>query len=88
VLKADGQGGTGVTASVSLVSGRNATQLWPGQAGRQLIAATDQVGYSTAVDNVQVFAGDMIRFEVRGNGDGSSETLSWTPSIGYVTQKP
>jgi hypothetical protein len=88
VVKADGQGGIGLLASVSLVSGRDATQIWPSQAGRQLIAATDQVGYATAVDNVQVSAGDMIRFEVRGNADSSTESLSWTPSIGYVTQKP
>ncbi len=87
VLRADGQGGTGLTAAVNLVSGKNSTQIWPTQGGRQLIAATDQAGFATAIDNVQVSAGDMIRFEVRGNADSSNEKLSWTPSIGYVTYK-
>jgi hypothetical protein len=84
VLKADGQGGSGIVASMTLVSGRNTIQIWPTQGGRQLIAAADQAGYETDVDNVQVSAGDMIRFEVRTNGEGTADPVSWTPSIGYL----
>lgn len=84
VLKADEQRGTGVSASINLVSGRNVTQIWPSQGGRQLVAATDQMGYPTQMDNIQVAAGDMIRFEVHSNGDKSTDAVSWTPSVGYV----
>ena len=74
-------------AAVDLVSGRNATRIWPSQSAMQLIAGTDQLGYATDVDNVQVAAGDVIRFEVHGSGDSASDTVSWTPSIGYVARK-
>ena len=67
-LNASGQGGE-MTLAVNLVSGRNVTQIWPSQGGRQLIAGTDQVGYATNVDNVQVAAGDSIRFEVHASGE-------------------
>ena len=60
------------------------TQIWPSQGGRQLVAATDQMGYPTQMDNIQVAAGDMIRFEVHSNGDKSTDAVSWTPSVGYV----
>ncbi len=76
-----------MTLSVNLVSGRNVTQIWPSQGGRQLIAGTDQVGYATNVDNVQVAAGDSIRFEVHASGETSNGLLSWTPSVGYVADK-
>jgi hypothetical protein len=84
VLKANGETGTGVKAAMELVSGRNVTPIWPSQGGKQSIAATDQTGYATDVDNVQVAAGDVIRFEVHANGDNANEAVSWTPSIGYV----
>ena len=83
-MKADGQGGTGVIAAVNLVTGRNVVQIWPSRSGKQSIAGTDQVGYATDVDNIQVAAGELIRFEVHANGDNSHDTVSWTPSIGYV----
>jgi hypothetical protein len=84
VLKSTGQGGEGITAAINLVSGRNVKQIWPSQGGRQMIAGNDQVGYATDVDGVQVFAGDVLRFEVRADGETPDESLSWTPSVGYV----
>ena len=42
--ESDGQGGAGMTVAVNLVSGRNVTQIWPSQGGKQLIAGTDQAG--------------------------------------------
>ena len=70
-------------AAVTLVQGRNATAIWPIE-GRQLIPRADQVGFATDVDDIQVAAGDIIRFEVYANGNGGNEAVSWTPSIGYV----
>ena len=84
VFTSDGQAGTGVKAGINFVSGRNTTPIWPSQGGRQLIAGTDQVGYATDVDYIQVAAGDVIRFEIHANGDGANPAVSWTPSIGYV----
>jgi hypothetical protein len=84
-LNSDGD--AGMTLAVNLVSGRNVTQIWPNQGGKLLIAATDQMGYATDVDNVQVAAGDSIRFEVHASGEASNRFVSWTPSVGYVARK-
>ncbi|MFZ0747016.1 MAG: hypothetical protein WAM85_21615 [Terracidiphilus sp.] len=84
VLKSDTRGGSGVYAAINLVSGRNVIQLWPASGSRQLVAGADQVGYPTDVDNVSVFPGEMIRFEVQANGDNTYDAVSWTPSISYV----
>ena len=51
-------------------------------------AAQNSRASSTDVDNVQVATGDTIRFEVHGNGNSASDAVSWTPSIGYVANKP
>ncbi|MGC1422711.1 MAG: hypothetical protein WA815_10225 [Terracidiphilus sp.] len=87
VLRSGGQGGAGMTVAVNLVSGRNQTPIWPSQGGKQLIAGTDQLGYATDVDNVQVAAGDVLRFEVHADRGNSNDSVSWTPSVGYVTRK-
>ena len=87
VLKSDERGGSGVDAVIHLVSGRTVTQIWPASGGKQLIAGTDHVGFATDADNVQVSAGDMIRFEVTANGDNSHDTVSWTPSVAYVASR-
>jgi hypothetical protein len=87
VLRADGNVGTAVNATVNLVSGRGTIQIWPVQGAKQLIPTTDQLGYATDLDNIPVAAGDMIRFEVHANGDNAGGTASWTPSVGYVSQK-
>lgn len=84
VLKSDGGGGNGVFASVNLVSGRTTTQIWPAPSGRQFVAASDQIGYATDIDNILVNAGDIIRFEVHANGENAYDTVSWTPSLAYV----
>ena len=84
VLKSNGQGGEGMTAAVNLVSGRNVKQIWPSQGAGQMIASDDQVGYATDVDDVQVSAGDVLRFEVRVDGATPNQSVSWTPSVGYV----
>lgn len=88
VLNADGNGGTAANAAVNLVSGRGTIQIWPVQGGKQLIPTADQLGYATDLDNIPVAAGDMIRFEVHADGDNTSATVSWTPSVGYIYQKP
>ena len=85
VLKSDARGGDGVYAEIDLVYGSSATRLWPLSGGRQLIAGTDQVGYSTDVSSVSVRAGDMIRFQVSANGENLYDTVSWTPSVAYVS---
>jgi len=87
VLRSDGGGGSGVNAVISQVSGRGATQIWPGPAGKQLIAGTGNLGYEANVDNIQVFEGDVIRFEFHGSGESAPEVVSWTPSIGYVGRR-
>lgn len=87
VLNSNGQGAAGVSVAVNLVSGRNVTQVWPSQGGKELIAGADQVGYATEVDNVQVAAGDVLRFEVHASGDPAGDAVSWTPSVGYVARK-
>ncbi len=83
----DSDGDAGMTLAVNLVSGRNVTQIWPSQGGRQLIAGTDQAGYATDVDDIQVAAGDAIRFEVHASSEASNGFVSWTPSVGYVARK-
>jgi hypothetical protein len=88
VLKSNGKGGAGMTVADNLVSGRNVTQIWPSQGGKQLITGTDQVGYATDADNVQVAAGNVLRFEVHADGETSNESVSWTPSVGYLARKP
>lgn len=88
VLASDTQAGGEVNAAINLVSGRNVTQLWPTPSGHQQIAAADQAGYATNVDEVPVVAGEMIRFEVRSNGESSANAVSWTPSVGYITARP
>ncbi len=84
VLKSNGKGGAGMTVAVNLVSGRNVTRIWPSQGGKQLIAGTDQVRYATDA----VAAGDVLRFEVHAGGETSNESVSWTPSVGYLARKP
>jgi len=83
-VKSDGRGGNGVHASVSLVSSRGAAQIWPAAGGRKLIPGTDEVGYATDLDSINVAQGDVIRFEVYSDGDNSHDAVSWTPSVGYV----
>ena len=87
VLKAEA-GGNGVNVSVKLVSGKTVTALWPKAGGRKLIAGEDQAGLATDLDNIHVSTGDVIRFEVNANGDSAHDTVSWTPSVGYVQGRP
>jgi len=87
LMGAGGESGTSMTAAINLVSGRNVIPIWPNQGGKMLIEASNHAGLSTDVDNVQVAAGDTIRFEVHSNGSSASDAVSWTPSIGYVANK-
>ena len=84
VARADGQSGAGISAAINLVSGRNVAQIWPIPGAKQLMSNANAVGSETDVDSVAVNAGDMIRFEVHANGNTSDESVSWTPSVGYV----
>jgi hypothetical protein len=84
VLKTDTRGGGGVHASISLVTSGGVTQIWPAAGGMQFIGASDQAGYATDVDTIQVAQGDVLRFEVHANGDNEHDTVSWTPSVGYI----
>ena len=88
VFASDNQAGSGVNAAINLISGKNVTQIWPTPSGRQAVAAADQVGYATNIDEIQVTPGEMIRFEVHASGDSSANAVSWTPSIGYIDVKP
>ena len=88
VLASDSRAGGSVNAVINLVSGKNVTQLWPAPSGRQQVAAADQVGYATNVEEVEVVPGEMIRFEVRPNGESSANAVSWTPSVAYINVKP
>ena len=85
VLRTDRPGGTGVYANVDLVSGRNVTHIWPVADGRRFIAGDERGSYATDASSVEVRAGDMIRFEVNANGPNSYDTVSWTPSVAYVS---
>lgn len=90
VLKADindgVSAGNGVTAAIKKVSGTTTTQLWPTTGGAQVVAGTDQVGYATDLDSIQVNAGDQLRFQVGANGgDNAYDTASWSPSIAYTS---
>jgi len=86
VLRSDTRGGGGVHASINLVTSGGVTQIWPATGGRQVIAVHDQAGYATDVDTIQVAQGDVLRFEVHANGDNAHDTVSWTPSVGYVNR--
>jgi hypothetical protein len=85
VLKSDAGGGAGVDAAINLVSGRNVVHLWPANGSIQFIAGDDQLGQATDVSNISVHAGDMIRFEVTAVGQNLYDTVSWTPSVAYVS---
>jgi hypothetical protein len=88
VLKSDAGGGSGVYAAIDLVSGKDVTQIWPAKGRKQLIGGKDQSGYSADVNNISVDAGDQVRFEVTANGDNAHDTVSWTPSVGYIIRAP
>jgi hypothetical protein len=83
----DGADGNGAQASINLVSSRGVMQIWPAEGGRQSIAPTDDAGIGTDVDSIRVAQGDVVRFEVRANGDNAHDAVSWTPSIGYLGLK-
>jgi hypothetical protein len=70
------------------VSGKDVTQIWPAKGRKQLIGGKDQSGYSADVNNISVDAGDQVRFEVTANGDNAHDTVSWTPSVGYIIRAP
>lgn len=88
VLKSDAGGGSGVYAAIDVVSGKDITRIWPAKGGKQFVAGNDQAGYSADVNNISVLAGDRVRFEVTANGDNAHDTVSWTPSVGYIIQAP
>ena len=76
-----------VAPEVNLISAGNVIPIWPGQGARRLLLGSDQTGLETDADNIQVAAGDMIRFEIHGS-TGVNEVVSWTPAVGYVSGKP
>jgi len=84
VLMPDGSDGDGAQASISLVSSRGVSQIWPAEGGRQTVAPTDESGFGTDVDSIHVQQGDVVRFEVHANGDNQHDLVSWTPSVGFV----
>lgn len=84
VLKVDANGGNGATASIHLISVHGDRQVWPSTSGRKLLAPGNESGYATDIDAIQVSEGDVIRFEIHSNGDGAHDSVSWTPSVGYV----
>jgi len=88
VLKSDAGGGSGVYAAIDVVSGKDVTRIWPAKGGKQFVAGNDQAGYSADVNSISVLAGDQVRFEVTANGGNAHDTVSWTPSVGYIIQAP
>jgi hypothetical protein len=88
LLRPGGNGGASVSAAINLVSGRNVIPLWSSQGVKQWIGRSDQMGFWSNVDNVQIAAGDMIRFEIHGIGESAGDAVSWTPSVGYVANRP
>ena len=86
VLMADGESSRGVFANISVASTHGVAQIWPATPERQLLTPANEAGFGTDVDSIHVEAGDVIRFEVRANGDSAHEAVSWTPSVGYVDQ--
>jgi hypothetical protein len=63
------------------------TQIWPAISSRHSIPGSSQSGYPADLDNIAVSEGDMIRFEVHAGSNGTSNLVSWTPSIGYVNRR-
>jgi hypothetical protein len=60
----------------------NGRQVWPASGGAQSLSAAVSSGYS-ADSNVYVNAGDVVRFEVTGQGR-SAAPVAWIPSIAYT----
>jgi hypothetical protein len=79
VLKSDASGGDGVVARIT----RNGATIW----GPQAIAYNNQSGVESNLDNLNVNAGDTIRFIVDsgGNSDNTADLTSWVPIVA-VTQ--
>lgn len=80
VLK-EALGGDGVSARIT----RNGNQVWPTKGGTRYLGSSDKVGHDTTATLV-VSPGDVVRFEVTdgGNGDATSDTTAWSPSIAYL----
>jgi len=73
-LKSEAGGGA-VTAQIT----RNGTAI----AGPTTVAASDTSGQELNAD-LDVVAGDVLRFSVAGSGGTTGDFTSWTPSITYV----
>lgn len=73
-------GGDGVLARVT----HNGATVWP-SSGYATIAASNTTGVETSVDRILVAAGDVVRFEVTPNGSNEYDTVTWSPTIAYVS---
>ncbi|MHB1484840.1 MAG: carbohydrate binding domain-containing protein [Saccharofermentanales bacterium] len=78
-LPYNNQGGDGVRVKIT----KNGTTQW----GTQTISGTNTTGYSTNVNDLEVDAGDVIRFEVDcgSSSNNSYDNVSWIPTIAYVS---
>lgn len=77
VLKSDMMGGNGVVAKIT----KNGTTIW----GPQVIGYNDITGFDTGISELDVKKNDIIRLEVSNNGNGSNDTTSWAPTVGYIS---
>jgi hypothetical protein len=80
VLKNQIGGGDGVKVKIA----KNSTTIWPTSGSDYTLAATDQTGVNTSIGNIDVAAGDQIRFEVNRNTNTNFDKTSWNPTIAYV----
>ncbi|MHB1484836.1 MAG: carbohydrate binding domain-containing protein [Saccharofermentanales bacterium] len=72
-------GGDGVRVKIT----KNGTTQW----GTQTISGTNTTGYTTNISDMEVNAGDVIRFEVDcgSSSNNSYDNVSWMPTIAYVS---
>ncbi|WP_307358548.1 hypothetical protein [Microbacterium murale] len=82
ILKSDNTGlGNGILARITM----NGTPIWPAS-GAQMVAAGDEyTGVGYVLDNLEVDAGDVLRFETNENGASANDKASWTPSVAYTS---
>ncbi|MFT4210855.1 MAG: hypothetical protein QM626_03200 [Microbacterium sp.] len=59
----------------------NGVVIWSGS----LTSAGSSIVASSSIDDVQVHAGDILRFEVREPGSGADAVVSWVPAIAYTS---
>jgi hypothetical protein len=83
VLTTDSHGKSAMQAAINLISSRGTRQIWPASGNKRQVPGIEDPGAATDLDSVHVSQGDVIRFEIHA-ADDSPESVSWSPSVGYI----